>query len=544
MKKRAMRLLATLLILVLLLTGCDNQGITTFFQDLYNAIEVGLATSFEDMEYTRPDIDQFQKDLDHCKEQAKTETDAEKLMELVFDLYEWYYDFNTCYQLATIHYYKDMTDTYWNDEYSFCLEASTDVSAGMDQLLYDLADCPLREELEAEEYFGADFFDDYEGDSLWDETFTALMAEEAALLDRYYELNGRPVTDQYYSEAFFKNYCYPMEEVFLELVKVRQEIAEYAGYESYPDFAYEYYFYRDYTPAQTASYLEQIRQELVPLYLSMDDYVWSAMYEKCNEEQMREYLNKTVDSIGGTARYALNLLEGANLCDLTYSEKKYDASFEVYLPSYNVPFLFVNPSNSARDKLTLVHEFGHFCSDYAAGGSNVGIDVAEVFSQSLEYLSLNNEGPYSKLRMLKLADSLGVYVEQSAYARFELDVYELKGEDLTVEKVRQVYRKVLSDFGLIAYGRDRRDYVLIPHFFMSAQYVISYVVSNDVSMQIYRKELETPGAGVKIWEDNLATTQQGLLGFVEEAGLEDPFAEGQIAKVRDLFKELLPGRFS
>jgi oligoendopeptidase F len=146
--------------------------------------------------------------------------------------------------------------------------------------------------------------------------------------------------------------------------------------------------------------------------------------------------------------------------------------------------------------------------------------------------------------MLKLADSLCVYVEQAAYARFELDVYNVPGEELTVEKVRQVYRKVLSDFGLLAYGRDQRDYVLIPHFFISAQYVISYVVSNDIAMQIYRKELDAAGAGLQIWQDTLATTQQGILGYVEEAGLEDPFAEGRAAKIRDMFKELLSGRFS
>ena len=541
MKRKIMRLLAMLLILVLLLTGCDMQVFSDLFEDLYSTIQVGLTTHFEDMTYVRPDPDGFQTKLDHCMAEAETATDADALMTLVFELYELYYDFITNYQLANIHYYRDMTDIYWDEEYSFCLEASTDVSAGMDNLLYALADCPLREELEAEQYFGADFFDAYEGDSLWDETFTALMAEENALLDQYYSLNARQVTDSYYSEGYFKNYCYPMEEVFVELVKVRQQIAEYAGYDSYPAFAYEFYYYRDYTPEQTAEYIEGIRRELVGLYLDLDPSVWNAMYENCTEEQMMAYLTKNVEALGGTAKHAYELMTTAGVYDITYSENKYDASFEVYLPSYSTPFLFVNPTKSARDKLTLVHEFGHFCSDYASpGGSQVGIDVAEIFSQSLEYLSLANEKPYSKLRMLKLADSLSVYVEQAAYARFELDVYELEGDDLTVEKVRQVYRQVLADFGLLAYGRDQRDYVLIPHFFISAEYVISYVVSNDVSMQIYCKELETPGAGVQIWQDTLATTQQGILGYVEEAGLESPFAEGQIEKIAEFFTIQLP----
>jgi len=184
MKRKILRVLAMLLILVLLLTGCEMQAFSDLFEDLYSAIQVGLATHFKDMTYVRPDPDGFREKLDHCMAEAETATDADALMELVFELYELYYDFITNYQLANIHYYGDMTDIYWDEEYSFCLEASTDISAGMDNLLYALADSPLREELEAEQYFGADFFDAYEGDSLWDETFTALMAEENALLDQ------------------------------------------------------------------------------------------------------------------------------------------------------------------------------------------------------------------------------------------------------------------------------------------------------------------------------------------------------------------------
>jgi len=470
-------------------------------------------------------------------EEAQSARNAAELMEQVYSVYELYYSFCTNYSLADIRYCTDMTDSYWNEEYSFCLELSSEISSGMDRMLYALADCPLREELEAEEFFGDGFFDWYDGDSLWDETFTALMEEESELLDQYYELSALSAEVEYYSEEFFAGYGEKLEEVYVRLVRLRQEIAAYAGYESYPAFAYDFYFYRDYTPAQAMEYAGQIREELVGLYTGLDSSVWSASTTYCPEEDTLDYVRRCAAALGGTAEYAFRLLESGSLYDISYSEKKYGASFEVFLFDYYAPFVFVCPSMTQNDKLTFVHEFGHFCSDYAAGGSIAGVDVAEIFSQGLEYLSLSYCDGTQALTELKMADSLCVFVEQAAYAAFEHQVYSL--EEVTVESVRELSGQIYSDFGLTDYGRDCRDYVLIPHLFISPMYVISYVVSCDAAMQIYALEQETVGAGLEIWEDNLATEEMYFLAFLEQAGLESPFRAGGVAELKETFTAVL-----
>ena len=70
-------------------------------------------------------------------------------------------------------------------------------------------------------------------------------------------------------------------------------------------------------------------------------------------------------------------------------------------------------------------------------------------------------------------------------------------------------------------------------------YVISYVVSNDVAMQLYQAEAKAPGEGVRQWENGLFSMQAGLLGFVEEMDLTSPFAEGRIEQIRDTLKAVL-----
>ena len=534
--KRHVRIFAVMLIVALLLTGCGTGG---WMDELYSMLQLGLMTSFDEMEYVRPDVDEFRTQLEGCMEEVQTQKNADKLMDSVYVMYELYYDFCTNYYLADIHYCQDMTDIYWSEEYSYCMENSSEVSAGMDQLLYALADCELREELESDDFFGEGFFDFYDGDSLWDDNFTELMNREAALLDEYYELNALAVDVEYYSEAFFSGYGRKMEEVFVDLIEVRQEIAEYAGYESYPEFAYDFYFYRDYTPKQAVSYLEEIRRELVPLYEKLDSSAWDAAYVECSEEETFAYVKELAEAVGGTAKYAFRLLDGAGLYDISYGENKYSASYEVFLFSYYTPYIFICPSMGGRDKLTFAHEFGHFCSDYAAGGSVAGVDVAEIFSQGLEYLSLCYCADTEALTELKMADSLSVFVEQSAYAAFEHAVYALEGEELTVENVRGLYQDICDGFGFGAFGRDSRDYVLIPHFYISPLYVISYVVSNDAAMQIYRLEQTEAGAGLALWEDNLATEEMFFLAFLEKAGLESPFTDGRAAGIREMFAEIL-----
>ena len=317
MKKRMLRLAALLLAVVLCFSGCSMTALGEAMDRFLTALQVGTTVPFAEMEYVRPDLEPFRELMEQTMAQIPDADDADELMEPVFELYEYYYDFVTNYYLANIHYCQDVTDIYWSEEYSWCMENSSEVSAEMDQMLYALADCPVREALEADEYFGAGFFDDYEGDSLWDDTFTDLMNQENELVDRYYELNALAGSDLY-SEKYYTGYGAQIEEVFVELVRVRQQIAEYAGYDSYPAFAYEFYFYRDYSPEETLAYLQDIQQELVPLYLQLDGSAWAPLYEACSEEQTFAYVQECAEAIGGVAQDAFTLMEKAGLYDISF----------------------------------------------------------------------------------------------------------------------------------------------------------------------------------------------------------------------------------
>lgn len=535
MKKYMNWIIAICISLSLLLTGCGLSGF-----DLGAYVEQAMVVPFDEMEYSRPELEDFWQQIQSVEDGLEKNLRTEALMDRIFKVYDSYYDFYTNYFLADIRYCLDITDIYWEQEYNYCMSQTAQVDAAIDQMLYTLADCPLKEELEHPDYFGADFFDSYEGDSIWDETFTALMEQENALISQYYDLNAQAAETEPYSDAFFEKYGAKMGDLFVELVALRQEIATYVGYESYIEFANDFYYYRDYTPDQAEAYLEEIREKLVPLYREMDlNVIWGISGKPSSEQETLDYVKTCALAMGGTVENAFRLMEKGKLYDISYNQNKYNASFQVYLYKYAQPFVFVNPSGTVYDQLTFAHEFGHFCNDYASGGSAAGIDVKEAFSQGMEYLSLCYVPDAEDMEKLKMASCLSTYVEQSMYACFEQQVYQLEKEELTAENVYNLYEQIGLSYGFDTWGWDSRDFVVVPHFFTNPMYIISYVVSNDAALQLYQREKANAGTGLKLLQDNLTTEEVYFLAFLDAAGLDSPFATGRLDGVRDTLEQIL-----
>jgi len=543
MKKTVFRWIALCLVMLFMLTACESilpQVINPTMQtDPSDPFRDTALTAFKDMEYSRQEVAPIEERQQAVLDSIDAEEDVPTLMEKVFAFYELYHDYYTGYALANIHYNLDLTDSYWEEEYNFWMDTNSEVDSLLDNMLYALAEHPKKEELEVEAYFGEGFFDDYEGESLWDETFTALMEKEAELQTQYYEVSGEAVNADPYSDAYHQTYGSQMADIYVEMIKVRQEIATYAGYEDYASFAYDFYYNRDYTPTQAEALMGDIRTQLAPLYQHMD---YSDLYDlfsiKVSQDETFLYTRSCANNMGGIMWEAFDAMVKAGLYDITYSAKKYDASFEIYISNYDSPFVFVNPAKNVQDKLTFTHEFGHFANDYASYGTSVGIDVAEFFSQGLEYLSIDYATGGKKLEQLIMFNSVSLYVEQSLYAAFEQEVYKLTGDQLTKENIYKTFGDVADDFGF-GTSVDSRLFVLVPHFFISPMYIISYVVSNDAAMQLYQLEQTEKGAGVAKYVDNLDTMESNFLSFVQAAGLESPFAEGRVEKVAATFEKIL-----
>ena len=521
MKQWLIKLIA--LALALLLAGCTLP----WEEEL---------VAFPDMQYQHPQLTELENAYEKTLAAADT-GDLDATVAAFNEFYILYERFYTDSALADIYYCKDITDSYWEEEYGYCMELSPRVDELYEDICYGLADSSLREELEAPAYFGEGFFDDYQGENLWDEHFSALLEEEANILDRYYQLSEESLEYEMGTHAYYEAYGEPLAQVLAELVILRQEISAYYGYDTYADFAWDFYYYRDYTPGQTRNYIDRIRQELVPLYQQLDYTMWLGVSGFCTEQEALAYVRTAAENMGGRVEESFQTMVDYRLHDTAYGENKHNISFEVYLPTYTLPYVFVNASGTEYDKLTVTHEFGHFCNDYISYGSYAGIDVKEIFSQGMEFLSLCYTNADEGLIRAKLADSLCVYVEQAAYADFEMRIYSLPADQITPQKIAETFGQVMEDYGISGYNSYA--FIGVPHFYSHPMYVISYVVSNDAAMQIYQLELAQPGAGLAMLEDNLDTQDAYFLEFLTNAGLDSPFVVKRIPQVAQTFREFL-----
>ena len=518
------RLLALILCAVLVLTGCGAK----------NALGFHGVVRFSEMTYTRPDMDAVAQVCQAAIDAAVEAESVDAILEAVWDYYDAYNTFNTNYDLAFIHYHGNLEDSYWQQEQEFCAAAAAQLEMYLEDIYYALAECPLRRELE-EEYFGLDYFDAYEGGSWFDDTLVQMMEREQELISAYYD-HSVQAGEELYTQAYYDEYALPMAQLLADLVALRQEMAQWVGYDSYVDFAWDYYYYRDYTPEQADVYLRKIRQELVEVYrLSNSRDVWAAGNVPCTERELFAYVKNTARAMGGVTEEAFRLLDQGKLYDISASPKKSGLSFEVFLTDYYEPFVFISGTGTAYDCLTFVHEFGHFVNDYASVGSAAGTDVMEIFSQGMEYLSLCCAQADEDFVAMKMADSLSVYVEQAAYAAFEQEIYTMTAEALTAEHLLETYAEICRSYGFDSLEWDPRDMITVPHFYSNPMYVISYVVSNDAAMQLYQMELESPGAGKAVFEAHLETEAWGLMEFLEEAGLEYPFR--RVGQVKELMEQ-------
>ena len=185
-----MRFLALFVALALLLSGCAFPG---------GNFRWNQTVPYSEMQYTRPDLEAMEHKLNEVIAFSENSPDASALMQAVYSFYDIYDSYLTDWYLADLHYSADLTDSYWEAEYNFCSENVPQLDAALERLYMALAVCPLREKLE-KDYFGEGFFDAYEGEATLDETYTALLEEEARLEELWYGDVAEEAFDPDYEE--------------------------------------------------------------------------------------------------------------------------------------------------------------------------------------------------------------------------------------------------------------------------------------------------------------------------------------------------------
>ena len=585
MKKRMTVAVALLLVLVLL-CGCGipegslgsklGDKLAELVQSTNGHNPDGL--KFSDMHYTRPDLDKLSADVaavEEALENGMKLKDVEELLDVCMDGYD---EFSTMYSLANIYNCKDLRDEYYAAEYEWISTENSTVSQLFDEMYYACAGSALGAELE-EDYFWEGFCEDYADpdDSYYNDESVALMQRESELISRYREIVADPVIEwkgeevafyelleelSDYSDVqgyydylgalmtYYETYNEPLAEVYIDLMRVHEDMAKAMGFSTAEEMEFVFGFDRDYTPEDAAVFIDDVKTYLVPISIWAEErgLSYNITYSPLGSEELYSALHGVAENIGHGCTEAFSFMDKYELCDVEPSVYKADTSFQTYLSMYDAPFVFLNPEGTTRDLVTFVHEFGHFTDAYTNFDAAETIDLAEVYSQALEFLSLSHmdgllpASDVNALRTGKMLDALDTFIQQASFADFESKAHAIGPDELTAEKLNELALQATKDFGYCPEGFEefmQYFWMDITHLFEYPFYVISYPVSLDVAMQVYVLETAEAGKGLDKYFEMMPRDYDTFMETVTENGLQSPFAEGGLASIAQVIADTI-----
>ena len=538
--------------------------------------EIVPVVDFADMDYERPDVEGLCDEFDALTALVERGADADTILEAYYAATDSMLHFYTMKNLAYTRYTLDTNDSYFKEENDALELLEPDVQEKLEAFYKACAKSPSQAELERK-YFEAGFFDEFEDYSRYtNATYLSLVKEEEQLLSEYRtvledpQIEYKGQTQSYWElmsqyeeietykqymeylaivQAYYEQFNQKVGEIFIRLVRVRKQIAQTMGYDSYADYAFDMVYERDYSHEQGRQFCDAVQKVLAPIYKQL---INSNAYQQLehfpiDDAVLTAGLQTAARNIGGEVEDAFRFMTAYHLCDLRSLDEKFDSSYTIYLYDYEAPFLTINAQGSSRDYVTFSHEFGHFVDAFVTYDAEEDLETAETFSQAMEFLSLcYTDGVFTDeerqmLIQLNLCDMMDTIVYQSALAEFEDGVYALDEDKLTVDSINDIYCQCCKDYGLYSSGLDfyyRYGWIDVTHFFESPYYVISYSVSADTALQVYLQEAEQPGEGLAAYRRLLEREPgEGVQSVMETAGLENPFRESAMEELAEFYKE-------
>ena len=526
--------------------------------------------SFDDFTYERPDFEAIAAEVETVRAMLTDGSDGKAIHEAYDALDESFYTIHNAYAIAQIYSALDVTDEYYSSESELIAEKTGELQVLATKLDIEVAESEFRDEVFSD-WTEEDFHHLEIAEKLYDDEYVTLNTRLEAIKNEYWnamsaaciEYKGQSYTlaeleeldlddNAYYSlmNEGYKNLNASVGELYLELIGIEKRIAEKAGYESYPAFSYDFEYERDYTPEDSAALSEAVKKyaagELMSLYMGFTPGEYASLNRllSSGDELSRRFSNidEYVQEISPDMKEAFDYLIEYELSVLTTSEDSQDGAYTTFLPTFDVPFIFMHEDESVLDLFTFIHEFGHFYCNYLGGRDaayDKCLDVDEICSQANEMLFLPycnqfyKADSYNAIVKYQMLNALNALVTGCLYDEFQQ--YAFTHDVTTVEELNEAYRNISNSYGL---GDDfyfvDLGYVWIDvhHNFSAPMYYISYATSIVPALEIMDLSADNREEAIRIY--NGVVRGDPALSFseaLEDVGLASPFEAKTIAEV-------------
>ena len=202
------------------------------------------------------------------------------------------------------------------------------------------------------------------------------------------------------------------EEIMDELIKLRHQIAQNAGFKNYLEFIFRQKARFDYTPADCVKFHDAIESEIMPAVraiqaerkrdlkleklrpwdLAVDPHNRAPLKPFADVGEMVSRTQKIFNHLDAGLATDFRELQDKKLLDLDNRKGKAPGGYQSTLSEARVPFIFMNAVGVQRDVETILHEAGHAFHAQAARTEDLypyrsaPIEFCEVASMAMELL--------------------------------------------------------------------------------------------------------------------------------------------------------------
>ena len=544
--------------------------------------------SFSQVEYERPDGQGVLDLIDKAKEQAKNDILPFGMIWTLRKIGDATQEFYSMMTIAQIRNYLDVNDTFYSEEMEYLDTFDARIQNSYNQMFSSIENSRFSSIQNM--IFGESGAEDLQMSSqASSEEILSLQEQEKKLVaEYYYEYAQATVStpegevlfssldsegqSAYYNQ-FIQKYNQQFGELYLELVSLREQMAQALGYDSYTQVADLDMLRNSYTREDIKTFREDIKQTIAPVYRSyLEDFYRRAenrdqpgyVYLLGEQspvpqgswqetlDQFEQLYQQMSEQTGECYSYLLS----HEFIDAEPSQTKANVTFSTLIYSLNTPFLFANMNGSAEDVFSISHEFGHcfaMWQQLKLGSQQEGrsMDVSEIHSQAMQMLTL----PYYEIFYGEDAGTARKYDVYTMVAgiltaamndEFQEKIYE--NPQMTVQELNELYKELAMEYGLVVESPyfDMESFSMgwftTNQYFDTPFYAIDYALSGCVAMEFLQMGLEDYTQALETY---LSLVQQNsdydFMTVLEETGLSSPFETEQMEALAQTMEDFLQG---
>ncbi|MCI8380881.1 MAG: M3 family oligoendopeptidase [Lachnospiraceae bacterium] len=558
--------------------------------------------TFSTLEYKRPDFQEFAAFAEKTKERIEGAGSYAEIKEALLSFDGKKKDFSTDVTIASIRHTLDTRDKFYEGENEYIEETFPTIMPCLLAVDEALMNSPFRADFEKE--YGRQYLAQKELEKkAFCEANIPLMQREAKLaseyekmmataeisfdgkvlnlfgVQKYFEHEDREMRKgavRAYSDFYHKNEQ-RLEEIWEELLSIRNEMGRNLGYEDYIPVGYMKQGRTDYGQKEVESFREQVRTVIVPIC----ERLYEAQAKRLGVEKLAFYDEKRIFPDGNAVpagdddfmvREAAKMYHEMSpetgefidfmiqheLMDLKNKPGKAATGYMTDLQRYQAPFVFSCFNQTIGDMGVLTHELGHAFAGYLAMRSqplsdyySESTDIAEIHSMSMEQFAY----PYAerffgdgaeKFLFAHLQEAVtfvpfGVAVDEFQHICYANPDLTPKERTLAWKKLEEKYMPWRTYEPDDFFDRGGWWYHKI-HIFLYPFYYINYTLTTMGAMEFKKKEREDHESA---WKDYLNLCKcGGSMSYLETlryAGVSNPFEEGSVEKAISVAKDELMG---